>query len=377
MGVKRRTKGDGSITKLANGHYKMTITIGVGADGKQKRKSVTAKTKTELMKRINELRVSLGKPTGEKMYFKDVVRMYLDYIEGTLRYNTIKGYKRTEDVVFSPLYDYRIDKITPMMIDKLLDSLRKSNGTPLSPSTIKNHKAKLSSIFNFAMQRDLIDVSPIPKTKRRRMSKRKVDVVSIPSETQMQKILQEAKEKDLWVPEGDFKLYPFFLLAIATGARFGELLDIDRERDINLETNTIDINTQVTQEGSGKPLKTSASCRRIFVQPKVLRTVLEMTPRSDKTTKLWLHHGKQVTYMTASMKVYKFISQSLEVPKGFTFHCFRHYHATYLLMQGVNVKEVSKRLGHSSITTTLDLYAHWVPEMDASAANTIGTKFIL
>lgn len=377
MGVKRRTKGDGSITKLANGHYKMTITIGVGADGKQKRKSVTAKTKTELMKRINELRVSLGKPTGEKMYFKDVVRMYLDYIEGTLRYNTIKGYKRTEDVVFSPLYDYRIDKITPMMIDKLLDSLRKSDGTPLSPSTIKNHKAKLSSIFNFAMQRDLIDVSPIPKTKRRRMSQRKVDVVSIPSETQMQKILQEAKEKDLGVPEGDFKLYPFFLLAIATGVRFGELLDIDRERDINLETNTIDINTQVTQEGSGKPLKTSASCRRIFVQPKVLRAVLEMTPRSDKTTKLWLHHGKQVTYMTASMKVYKFISQSLEVPKGFTFHCFRHYHATYLLMQGVNVKEVSKRLGHSSITTTLDLYAHWVPEMDASAANTIGTKFIL
>ena len=41
------------------------------------------------------------------------------------------------------------------------------------------------------------------------------------------------------MPEGDFKLYPFFLLAIATGTRFGELLD--------------------------------------FVQPKVLRAVLEMT----------------------------------------------------------------------------------------------------
>ena len=72
----------------------------------------------------------------------------------------------------------------------------------------------------------------------------------------MQKILQEAKEKDLGVPEGNFKLYLFFLLAIATGARFGEFLDIDRERDINLETSTIDINTQVTRE---KPLKTSSS----------------------------------------------------------------------------------------------------------------------
>ena len=81
--------------------------------------------------------------------------------------------------------------------------------------------------------------------------------------------------------------------------------------------------------------------------------------------------------MSASMKVFKFISQSLEVHEGFTFHCFRHYHATYLLMQCVSVKEVSKSLCHSSITTTIDLYAHWVPEMDASDANTIGTKFIL
>ena len=75
----------------------------------------------------------------------------------------------------------------------------------------------------------------------------------------MQKILQEAKEKDSNVPEGAFKLYPFFLLAVTTGVRFGELLDIDRERDINLETNTIDINTQVTRDGLGKPLKTSSS----------------------------------------------------------------------------------------------------------------------
>ena len=65
----------------------------------------------------------------------------------------------------------------------------------------------------------------------------------------MQKIFQEAKEKDSNVPEGNFKLYP------------GELLDIDMERDISLETNTIDINTQVTRDGSGKSLKTSSSRR--------------------------------------------------------------------------------------------------------------------
>lgn len=61
----------------------------------------------------------------------------------------------------------------------------------------------------------------------------------------MQKILQEVKEKDLGVPEGNFKLYSFFL--------------------------------QVTRGWLREPLKTSSSHRRIFVQPKVLRAVLEMT----------------------------------------------------------------------------------------------------
>ena len=45
------------------------------------------------------------------------------------------------------------------------------------------------------------------------------------STTQIRKILQEAKEKDSKVPEGNFKLYPFFLLAIATGARFDDKKD--------------------------------------------------------------------------------------------------------------------------------------------------------
>lgn len=377
MTKQRRGKGEGSISRLPNGSYKMTITIGVGADGKQKRRSVSAKTKTELMKRVNELRVTTGKPQGDHMYFKDVVEMYLRHIEGTLRASTVRGYNKTIEAVFSPLYDYRIDKITPMMIDSLLDNLRKTNGDPLSPTTIKNHRGRLNSVFSYAIQMDLCEVNPVAKTKKRKPQQMKVDKVTLPTETQMQRILKESQEFDRGIPEDTFRLYPLFLLAVSTGMRLGELLDVDRLQDVDLVNNTIDVNSQLTREGSGQPLKTTASTRRIYVQPEVLRAVLEASPRGDKTTKLFASHGKQATYLAVSMRIHKFIHQSLEVPEGFTFHCFRHYHATYLLMHGINVKEVSKRLGHSSIATTLDLYAHWVPEMDSSAANTIGTKFIL
>lgn len=64
----RRPKGEGSITKLPNGKLKMTLTLGVEADGKQKRKSVTAANKAELMKKVTELRVAIRQPSDTKIY---------------------------------------------------------------------------------------------------------------------------------------------------------------------------------------------------------------------------------------------------------------------------------------------------------------------
>ena len=67
-----------------------------------------------------------------------------------------------------------------------------------------------------------------------------------------------------------------------TGARLGELMDSDNVLDITLETNTITIDTQLTRDSSWRPLNTT---KRIFVQPDVLRAVLEMTTRYKKDPK--------------------------------------------------------------------------------------------
>jgi integrase len=50
------------------------------------------------------------------------------------------------------------------------------------------------------------------------------------------------------------------------------------------------------------------------------------------------------------------------------FHDLRHSHATQLLMQGVHPKVVSERLGHSSISITLDTYSHVLPGIQEEAA---------
>ncbi len=49
-------------------------------------------------------------------------------------------------------------------------------------------------------------------------------------------------------------------------------------------------------------------------------------------------------------------------------HNMRHTHASLLLARGVHPKVVQERLGHSSITMTLDLYSHLAPGLQEAAA---------
>ena len=44
--------------------------------------------------------------------------------------------------------------------------------------------------------------------------------------------------------------------------------------------------------------------------------------------------------------------------KKISVHGFRHTHATLLYESGVDIKDISNRLGHSNIKTTLDVYTH-------------------
>ena len=59
--------------------------------------------------------------------------------------------------------------------------------------------------------------------------------------------------------------------------------------------------------------------------------------------------------------------------KRITFHGMRHTCATLLLQAGEPVHVVSKRLGHARVQTTLDTYAHALPDMQRQAAATLGS----
>lgn len=67
-------------------------------------------------------------------------------------------------------------------------------------------------------------------------------------------------------------------------------------------------------------------------------------------------------------RAFKNLAAAADLAPDTHIHQLRHTHATLLLAEGVPVKVVSERLGHSSISVTLRVYSHVLPGMQAQAA---------
>jgi integrase len=87
----------------------------------------------------------------------------------------------------------------------------------------------------------------------------------------------------------------------------------------------------------------------------------------------WEHHGSRHSALGAPLadntilRIVEGLIRETRV-RRITVHGLRHTSATLLLQAGVQPHVVQQRLGHSGIGTTLNLYAHVLPAMQADAA---------
>jgi len=84
-------------------------------------------------------------------------------------------------------------------------------------------------------------------------------------------------------------------------------------------------------------------------------------------------NGEPIFYSTIGQWFTKWLPKT-DLPK-ITFHGLRHSNASLLIAHGTNIATVSKRLGHSRISTTSDIYTHAISKMDEEAANTLDNIF--
>ncbi len=173
-------------------------------------------------------------------------------------------------------------------------------------------------------------------------------------------------------------------MLIYTGMRIGELNGLEW-KDIDFDNEMIVIE-RTSQYVSGMGIitkdpknKTSA---RVSKYPSMLfkllkeyrawqnKERLKMGDRWIDTDRLFTkYNGEAISPST----LWKWFTQFLEGAglSHITIHSLRHTNATLLISGGVDVRTVSKRLGHSQTSTTMNIYAHAIASADEKAADTL------
>jgi len=163
-----------------------------------------------------------------------------------------------------------------------------------------------------------------------------------------------------------------YLLALDSGARQGELWALEWN-DVDLKTGVIRIRQTLKDDGANLmigPTKGKTE-RSLTISPTTL-AALRTLRRLDLSQELVFpnENGGYIRRQNFNRRDWARIIRKAGLSGlGFTFHDLRHSCATMLLRNGETIPNVGKRLGHSKISTTLDYYAHALPQDDARPAN--------
>lgn len=366
--TKRRQKGEGSITEYRKGHFRGFIDLGKDpSTGKRIRKTFTGSSKKEVISKLNQY--NYEKQTGaltinSSSLFKYFVSHWLDIKTHTVKASTLEEYEGLSKRYFIPILGSKpINEITTTTINSFLIHPLITSKKKGTQATIKK---TLSSIFLLAVKEGIITSNPCTFSEPVRA--RKPDIHPL-DKTQIQQLLQAA------IQDGNKRMYYIIKLAIETGARRGEILAITFD-DIDKDQSTISFNKSINNTRQVTTTKTQASNRVVYVSPETLR---ELETLRIQETPIVFHNALGSNYVSP-MWVHREFKRLLGIaglPTSIRFHDLRHTNATILISKGIDMKTVSTRLGHSSITTTMDRYAHAVKEEDKKAARAISNITIV
>ena len=154
------------------------------------------------------------------------------------------------------------------------------------------------------------------------------------------------------------------LTAIYTGMRKSEIQALTWN-DIDFLHSTIAITKSWDDAKKAfKTTKTESSQRTIKVNRQLLNRLAEL--KANNTTMVFQNVLGTIPTSNALNKCLRSIMSDIGINKqGFHFHSLRHVHVAYLLGKGVDVYAISKRLGHSNITITLNTYSYLIDEYKA------------
>ena len=249
----------------------------------------------------------------------------------------------------------------------------------LSPLTRRYIHVILKSALARAVEQQLLARNPADAFKKRLPKVERKEIATLTME-QSAYLLDSIRHMHIYWP---------VLLALATGMRRGEILAL-RWKNLDLDRGMLRVMESLEQTKAGiqfkspKTDRTRAITLPAFAAAELCRlkrqqaeALLRLGVRQSGETLVCCREDGEPKQPRSLTHEFAHVMGRINDLPYVRFHDLRHSHATQLLAGGVHPKVAQERLGHSTITTTMDLYSHVTDTMQSDAAARLDAAFRL
>ena len=327
-------------------------------EGKQRSQSFSSRREPDRFLGRQQVEVERGEwrdPQLGKTPFSEVAATWRAQ-KTSLRLSTLSHYDSLLSCHVIPGFtDRPINSIKPSDIRGWVNSMQTRG---VGGTTIVKAFGLVEQIMDLAVEDRLIPVSPMPRKNRPKVPK--------PDEMRVLSTQQFADLADAIRPH----YRPLIETAVWTGMRWGELAGL-RNRRVDLLRGRIEVAEQRSQIRGvmlfGEP-KTKAGRRSLDIPPK-LAPALEASLGNDPDGLVFLtEEGTPVHHSNFLQRIWTPATAAADL-SGIRFHDLRHTHVSWLIDMDVNLVKISRRVGHTKVSFTLDRYAHLLPTDDDDIAD--------
>lgn len=374
----------GTISKRGDGTYRLRVSMGSDTSGRPRRysKTVHVSSRKEAEKELAKFYLECEKRKGNS--FSDcTVKAFADlwwdeHVSKFTKISTRGSYKSALYYHIVPRFGtVRIIDLKTLMIQQWVNDMSEGG---LSPKTIKNYFSVFNSMCEYAIKWDYLEQNPCRKVS---LPKRTKHEARYYSESEVRLLIKTLDG----VPEYDLDYVTAIYIGLFGGLRKGEILGLNEEDYLKEHRQLRIVRTRMLGRNIGPyedTPKTETSTRIIAI-PKELAAIIDRLMKYHADQKrLWGRKWKDSRALIKGRAGQPMYPQNLQrwftrlIEKNnlppLTLHGLRHTHTALLASMTDDIAQISRRLGHSEITTTLNIYTHLFQDNDRTLADGISEK---
>lgn len=287
-----------------------------------------------------------GLSSPRDIKFKELVQEWLSArVDFSNAWRTRENYRSDVNTHLIPeVGEIHVRQIQTAHADSIRQTMKEKG---LANRTINKVLIRFKQVLNFGVERRYILVNPLARYRE------------LPEPPKKDEFLTVKEIEQLLRANFDQDIYPVLIVALNTGLRLGEVAGLCWDR-VDFNSKQIEVTRTLARKGLQETTKTHL--KRVVPMNSVVADVLRKQLRNQTDPRFIFTNRKGEAYFVdhLSQRHFKRALRRAGLP-SFRFHSLRHTYASHFMMNGGNIYDLQKILGHTKIEMTAR-YAHLSPE---------------